>query len=138
MTDATYVTTKRLPWRLLAVPGMLVAIYTMLSYLAFADQEFFFESMEIAEPSNTFMIWSWGGKNTAMVAVLIAALITRLRVVVVIAMAMLLVGQIGDINAGVQSGTNVFITFIALALVAIEAILLWLDWRNEDNQMAPT
>lgn len=120
----------RLRWPLLVIPGLLVLIYSMLSYLAFADQSFFYDSMEIPVPENEFLLWSWGGKNSAMVAVLVAGLVTRSRLVVIVSLAMLVVGQLGDINAGAQSGTNVFITWIALGLVAVEAALLWLDQRR--------
>ena len=47
--------------------------------------------MEIPVPEHEFLLWSWGGKNTAMVAVLLAGVITRARLVVVISLLMLLV-----------------------------------------------
>ena len=128
-TSSTY-TTKRLGWRFAVIPAALVAIYTMLSYISLADQDFFYESMDINVPDNEFLLWSWGGKNSAMLTVLAAATITRLRILVVTALAVLVVGQLGDINAGAQSGTNVFVTWIALTLVAIQAALLTYDWRK--------
>ena len=128
-TRSTY-TTKRLSWQFAVIPAALVLIYTMLSYISLADQDFFYESMEINVPDNEFLLWSWGGKNTAMLTVLATATITRLRVLLVTALAVLVVGQIGDINAGAQSGTNVFITWIAVTLVAIEAAFLAYDWRT--------
>ncbi len=123
-------TTKRLAWPLMVVPGLLVLIYAMLSFLALADQAFFYESMEIPTPDNEFLLWSWGGKNTAMVAVLAIATFTRLRLLVVTALVMLFVGQVGDLNAGAQSGTSVFVTWLALTLVVVEVGLLWLDHRR--------
>ncbi len=134
--DGRPYTSKRLGWPLLAIPTLLVAIYTMLSYVSLADQSFFYSSMDIPEPSNEFLLWSWGGKNSAMVAVLLAGVITRVRLVVVISLIMLVVGQLGDINAGAQSGTNVFITWIALGLVAAQSALLWWDRSREPAGVA--
>ena len=129
--DAALVDTKRLDTKLLIVPILLVAIYTMLSVISLFNQDTFFDSMDIPRPENEFMIWSWGGKNTAMVSVLVMAVITRMRIVMITAMIMLLVGQAGDINAGAQSGTNVFITYIALGLVVVQLALLAADQRRE-------
>ena len=138
MSDPTSVyTTKRLGWPLLVIPGLLILIYGMLSYLALADQTFFYDSMDIPTPEHEFLLWSWGGKNSAMLAVLVIATVTRLRVLVLTALAMLLVGQLGDINAGAQSGTNVFVTWIAFGLVVVESVLLWRDRQNE-SPVAPT
>ncbi len=129
-TTGSTVGVARLGLPLLAIPILLILIYGMLSYLAFADQSFFYESMDIPTPANEFLLWSWGGKNTAMLTVLIIATVTRLRVVMVTALAMLVVGQMGDVNAGAQSGTNVFITWIAFGLVVVQAALLWFDHRR--------
>lgn len=121
---------RRLGWPLLVIPGLLVLIYGMLSVISLFDQTTFYESMDIPIPEHEFLLWSWGGKNTAMITVLVAGLVTRLRVVVMISLAMLLVGQLGDINAGAQSGTNVFITWIAFGLVVAESALLVWDHRR--------
>lgn len=123
--------TKRLGWPLVVIPVLLVAIYSMLSYISLGDQAFFYESMEINVPDNEFLLWSWGGKNTAMLTVLTVAVLTRLRVLVVTALAVLFVGQLGDINAGAQSGVNVFVTWIALSLVVVQSIVLLVDWRRD-------
>ncbi len=136
MTDHVVVTTKRLDWPMLIVPGLLVLIYGMLSFISLADQSSFYDSMDIPVPSNEFLIWSWGGKNSAMVLVLLAGLVTRARLVVVISLAMLLVGQAGDINAGAQSGTNVFVTWIAFGLVVVEAAVL--VWDRQREATVPT
>ncbi|MEM9562838.1 MAG: hypothetical protein AAGA93_09490 [Actinomycetota bacterium] len=134
----TYVS-KRLAWPFLIIPALLVAIYGMLSYISLADQSTFFSSMDIPEPSNEFLIWSWGGKNSAMVAVLLAGVITRVRLVVVISLIMLLVGQMGDVNAGAQSGTNVFVTWIAFGLVVAQgALLLWDRSREQASATQAT
>lgn len=134
-TDATRpdnsdtVTARRLGWPLLAIPVLLILIYGMLSVISLGDQTFFYESMDIPVPDNEFLLWSWGGKNTAMLVVLIAGVATRLRAVVLTGLVMLLVGQAGDINAGAQSGTNVFITWIAFGLVVAQlALLAWDRW----------
>lgn len=130
VVDTGTVSVVRLRWPLVVVPGVLVAIYTMLSFISLGAQDTFYDSMEIPVPDNEFLLWSWGGKNTAMVVVLVIAVATRLRPIVLTAMAMLLVGQAGDINAGAQSGTNVFITWIAFGLVVLQLALLWLDHRR--------
>ena len=128
-------TTKRLGLPLLIIPGLLILIYGMLTYLAFADQALFYESMDIPTPENEFLLWSWGGKNTAMLTILLVGVVTRLRVLVVAGLLMLIVGQLGDINAGAQSGTNVFITWIALGLVVVEATLLLWDGRRSPTPL---
>ena len=115
---------RRLPVTHLVIPGLLVLIYGMLSYLAFADQDFFYDSMEIPVPSNEFLLWSWGGKNTAMLVALLAAVLTRRSLLMVVAMAVLVTGQMGDVNAGAQSGVNVFITWIAFGLVVAQTTLM--------------
>ncbi|MEM7094993.1 MAG: hypothetical protein AAF567_18475 [Actinomycetota bacterium] len=133
---ATVISTKRLRPALLVIPAVLVLIYGMLSWISLGAQSTFFESMEIPQPENEFMIWSWGGKNSAMVAVLISVLVTRARLVAIVSLVMLLVGQVGDVNAGAQSGTNVFVTWIAFALVVAQACLLWWDHRTEAEHLA--
>ena len=115
---------RRLPVTHLVIPGLLVLIYGMLSYLAFADQDFFYDSMEIPVPSNEFLLWSWGGKNTAMLVALLAAVLTRRSLLMVVAMAVLVTGQMGDVNAGAQSGVDVFITWIAFGLVVAQTTLM--------------
>lgn len=115
---------RRLPVTHLVIPGLLVLIYGMLSYLAFADQDFFYDSMEIPVPSNEFLLWSWGGKNTAMLVALLAGVLTRRSLLMVVAMAVLVTGQMGDVNAGAQSGVNVFITWIAFGLVVAQTTLM--------------
>lgn len=121
----------RLTPRFLVIPGLLVLIYGMLSVISFFDQDGFYSSMDIPVPANEFLIWSWAGKNTAMLTILVIALVTRLRVMVYASLAMLLVGQAGDINAGAQSGTNVFITWIAFGLVVVQIGLLW--WERQQQ-----
>ena len=130
ITGSGAYTTKRLGWPLVVIPGLLVLIYGMLSFISLSDQSFFYESMEIPVPATEFLIWSWGGKNSAMLFVLVAGVVTRLRLVVVLSLGMLLVGQLGDINAGAQSGVNVFVTWIAFALVCAQIVLLIWDERR--------
>lgn len=115
---------KPLPFWSLIPAGFLVAIYSMLSWLAFSDQKFFFESMTIPIPEHFFMIWSWGGKNTAMVVALLLSLLSRRALPLAIACAMLLAGQMGDINAGLRTEVNVFITWIAFVMTLSQIALL--------------
>ena len=126
--------TKRYGWRFVVIPGLLVLIYGMLSFISLGDQDFFYESMEINVPDNEFLLWSWGGKNTAMLTVLLVATVTRLRVLLVTAMSVLFVGQMGDVNAGAQSGVNVFVTWIAFSLVVIQSVWMFFDWRAERRE----
>ncbi|MEM7284725.1 MAG: hypothetical protein AAF480_00100 [Actinomycetota bacterium] len=126
-------TTPRLPVSVIAPGYLLMAIYAMLSFIALFDQTSFFESMDIPIPANEFMIWSWAGKNTALLVVMSVAFVTRLRFLVVTTIAMLLVMQAGDVNAGAQSGTNVFVTWIAFALTALLAALVAWDWRRSES-----
>ncbi len=129
--DTTTIEVRRLGLPFLIIPALLVLIYGMLSFISLSDQSFFYESMDIPVPEHEFLLWSWGGKNTAMLVVLLAGLVTRLRVVVLVGLVMLLVGQAGDINAGAQSGTNVFVTWIAFGLVLAQLALLGFDeWRR--------
>ena len=131
METPTTHTTPRLPIPVIAPGYLLMAIYAMLSFIAFFDQTSFFESMDIPIPANDFMIWSWAGKNTALLLVMSVAFITRLRILVVTTIAMLLVMQAGDVNAGAQSGTNVFITWIAFGLTVLLAALVAWHSRSE-------
>ena len=104
---------------------LLVAIYTLLSWLAFTNQVFFFESMTIPVPEHFFMIWSWGGKNTAMIVVIALSALSRRALPLAMACAMLLTGQIGDINAGLRTNVNVFVTWIALAVTLAQMLALY-------------
>ena len=110
----------RLPWPALAPAALLIAIYSMLSYIGFVDQAFFYDSMEIPVPSNEFLLYSWAGKNTAVLLGLVIATATRLRILVLTSIAMLVTMQMGDVNAGAQSGVNVFVTWIAFALTMVQ------------------
>lgn len=118
--------TARIPRRFLAPTALLIVIYAMLSYYALADQTFFYESMEIPVPANEFLIWSWGGKNTAVLLGLAIGFVTRFRISMLTAIAMLFTMQAGDVNAGAQSGTNVFVTWIAFGLTVLQlALIVW-------------
>lgn len=126
-----FTSTEKLPIWALIVPALLVALYTMLSWLAFTDPTFFYESMTIPIPEHGFMLLSWGGKNTAIVVGLALATLSRQRLPLWIMLAALLTMQFGDINAGAQTNVNVFITYIGLAGVVIEAtILAYLHTRS--------
>ncbi len=122
-------TTPILSWAVILPSLLLIAIYAMLSVLSLGNQSFFYESMEIPTPTNEFLLWSWGGKNTAILVGLVIATVTRFRTLVLTAMAMLLVMQMGDVNAGAQSGTNVFVTWIAFALTLLQLALVGRDSR---------
>ncbi|MEM7337337.1 MAG: hypothetical protein AAF467_01750 [Actinomycetota bacterium] len=123
-------TTRVLPWPILAPAVPLIAIYTMLSYLAFGNQSFFYDSMDIPTPANEFLLWSWGGKNTAVLLGLVIATLTRFRFAMLASIAMLVLMQMGDVNAGAQSGTNVFVTWIAFGITMVQLALITLDWRR--------
>ena len=128
----------RLPIAVIAPGYLLMAIYGMLSFIAFFDQTSFFESMDIPIPANEFTIWSWAGKNTALLLVMSVAFITRQRPLVVTSIAMLFVMQAGDVNAGAQSGTNVFMTWIAFALTVLLTALVSRDWREDTRTPTST
>ena len=115
-------------WQLIA-PVFLILIYAMLSYLAFFDQTFFFESMDMPSPNHDFLIWSWGGKNTALLVALILGTLSRDAKTMYILLVALLVMQVGDINAGLRTNVNVFITYIAMGFVLLEFIALGLGRR---------
>ncbi len=129
--------TQKLPLWLLIVPTLLVLIYSMLSWLAFTDLEFFYTSMDIPIPEHGFMLLSWGGKNTAIVVGLILAILSRQLLPLLIMMVVLVTMQFGDINAGFQTNVNVFITFIGLGGVILEAILIWF-WSSRSQQAIAT
>ena len=117
--------------RSLLLPSvLLIAIYTMLSVIGFFDQASFYDSMDIPVPSNEFLLYSWAGKNTAVLVGVILATLTRLRILVLTAIAMLLTMQMGDVNAGAQSGVNVFVTWIAFSLTVLQAGLIVVDARR--------
>lgn len=116
--------TQKVSWPLLIVPVLLIAIYSMLSIYSFTDPQGFYEVMEIPFAEHQFFIQSWAGKNTAMLSVLIMAALVRRRLLIYVSLIMLLVGQFGDALAGFRTDVNVFITYVALALVVIEFILL--------------
>lgn len=120
----------RLRWPMLVPAFLLIAIYTMLSYIGFADQDAFYDSMDIPVPSNEFLLYSWAGKNTAVLLGLTIAVFSRLRILLLTAIAMLFTMQMGDVNAGAQSGVNVFVTWIAFSLTVVQLGLVLLDARR--------
>ncbi|MEM9951098.1 MAG: hypothetical protein AAF846_05845 [Chloroflexota bacterium] len=129
-----FTSTEKLPLWALIVPALLVALYTMLSWLAFTDPTFFYESMEIPIPEHGFMLLSWGGKNGAIVVALLLATLSRQRLPIWIMLVALVTMQFGDINAGFQTNVNVFITYIGLTMVVIEAGLLVFAYNRQTNQ----
>ena len=118
---------SKLPYWALIPAAFLLFIYVMLSYLAFADQAFWYESMAIPVPEHAFLLLSWGGKNNAMVMSLLLAVISRQRLPLSIAMAVLFTGQLGDAFAGAQTGVNVFVTYIAMGTVAVQLVLMYVS-----------
>ena len=124
---------RPLPFWSLVPALLLIAVYSMLSWLAFSNQTFFFESMTIPIPEHFFMIWSWGGKNTAMVVVILLSAFSRRALPLAIACAMLLTGQIGDLNAGARTDVNVFVTWIALGLTSLQVMVLLVALRVLDR-----
>lgn len=130
-------TTPKLSWGVLTPSALLIVIYTMLSYLAFFDQDSFYESMDIPTPEHEFLLWSWGGKNTAVLVGLVLAVVSRLRFAMLGVIAMLVTMQFGDVNAGAQSGTNVFVTWIAFALTMVQLSLIAWDHRRRGAAAAP-
>lgn len=130
---------SKVPLWVLIPSVLLLLIYLMLSYLAFVDPTFWYESMGIPVPEHGFLLLSWGGKNNAMVISLLLALISRQRLPLAIAMAVLFTGQMGDANAGAQTGVNVFVTYIALALVIVQLILMYASYnRNATARYSST
>ncbi len=87
--------------------------------------------MNIPVPEHGFLLLSWGGKNTAMLVALILGVLSRQRLPILIAMAVLLTGQLGDAYAGAQTGVDVFVTYIAMSLVAIQLVLMLVILRNK-------
>lgn len=122
--DKLLTDTEPLPWWVLVPAVILILIYSMLSWLAFTNAEFFYTSMTIPIPEHGFLLLSWGGKNTAMVVGLLLTALSRRRLPLLIMMGLFLTGQFGDINAGVRTNVNVFITYIGMAFVVLELILL--------------
>ena len=120
----------RLGWATMAPSFLLIVIYAMLSFIGFFDQASFYDSMDIPVPSNEFLLYSWAGKNTAVLVGLVVATLTRLRVLVLTAIAMLFTMQMGDVNAGAQSGVNVFVTWIAFALTVAQLAIVLIGARR--------
>ena len=118
---------NKLPLWALIPSAVLLLIYLMLSYLAFADPGFWYESMGIPTPKHGFLLMSWGGKNNAMVISLLLGVLSRQRLPLAIAMAVLFTGQMGDALAGAQTGVNVFVTYIALTFVIIQLVLMYVS-----------
>lgn len=131
----TFLKNDMLPLWTLIPSVFIILIYVMLSYLAFADQLFWYESMGIPIPEHDFLLLSWGGKNTAMVVSILLAVLSRQRLPILIAMAVFLTGQFGDINAGVQTGVNVFVTYIGMAFVVLQLVFLYLVERRQGQQI---
>lgn len=121
----TFFRNSQLPLWALVPSVFLLLIYLMLSYLAFSNPTFWYESMGIPIPEHAFLLTSWGGKNNAMIMSLLLGMLTRQRVPVLIAMAVLFTGQIGDAIAGAQTGVNVFVTYIAMGFVALQLVVLF-------------
>ena len=115
---------RKLPWWLLIVPILLVGIYSMLSCVAFFNPTNFFTSMSIPIPEHNFMILSWGGKNTAIVVGLLLSILSRRVLPLSIMLVVFVTMQFGDINAGARTNVNVFVTYIGLACVILEVLLL--------------
>ncbi len=120
MSHVEFMSTAKVPKKLLLIPVILILIYGMLSGYAYIDPEGFYEVMEIPYPAHEFFIQSWAGKNTAMLTVLLLSTLSRRLLPLMIAMIMLLVGQAGDAVAGARTDVDVFITYIALALTLIQ------------------
>ncbi len=64
--NTTTIEVRRLGLPFLIIPTLLVLIYGMLSFISLSDQTLFYESMDIPVPEHEFLLWSWGGKNTAI------------------------------------------------------------------------
>lgn len=114
-------------------PWLLVIVYSFLSWLAFADPTTFYTSMNIPIPEHGFVLLSWGGKNTAIVVALILANLSRQRFPLIMMLTALLTMQFGDINAGIRTDVDVFVTFVGMGLVLIEAVLLAIDYYKKPN-----
>lgn len=79
--------------------------------------------MAMPYPNHDFLIWSWAGKNSAIVIGLLLSILSRRNLPLIIMMAVLLTMQLGDIYAGAKTGVNVFVTYMALSLVALTILL---------------
>ena len=66
-----------------------------------------------------------------MVVSILLALISRQRFPMAIALAVFFTGQISDAVAGAQTGVNVFITYIGMALVAAQLVVMWVSGLRE-------
>lgn len=130
---STHTPPTKLSWWLMICPWLLVIVYSFLSYVAFADPTGFYTSMDIPIPEHGFVLLSWGGKNTAIVVALILANLSRQRFPLIMMLTALLTMQFGDVNAGVRTNVNVFVTFIGMGLVLIEAVLLAIDYYKKPN-----
>ena len=126
MLDRLLNSTERLPLWVLIPSVFIILVYSMLSFLAFTNPEFFYTSMTIPIPEHGFMLLSWGGKNTAMVMGILLATLGRRALPLVIMMGVFLTGQFGDINAGAQTNVNVFVTYIGMGFVILQLIILGL------------
>ena len=115
---------KKISFGYLIIPFLLILLYGMLSYLAFFNQVFFFESMNMPIPNHDFLIWSWGGKNTAIVVALVGMTFLRSKQGLLVILLALIVMQLGDINAGLRTNVDVNLTYLGLALVLIEIVIL--------------
>ena len=126
MLDRLLNSTERLPLWVLIPSVFIILVYSMLSFLAFTNPEFFYTSMTIPIPEHGFMLLSWGGKNTAMVMGILLATLGRRALPLVIMMGVFLTGQFGDINAGAQTNVNVFVTYIGMGFIILQLIILGL------------
>lgn len=114
---------SHLPWWALIIPALLILLYGWLSWLAWFDPIWFYGSMKTTEQG--FLLFSWGGKNAAIVVGLLLASIYRRKPPLIIALVTLIVTQLVDIFAGVKTDVTTSLGYVGLTLVMIELFLLW-------------
>jgi len=122
-----------LPWWILIIPVLLILLYGWLSWQAWFDPTWFYGSMKATE--HGFLLFSWGGKNAAILVGLLLASIYRRKLPLVIALMTLIVAQLSDIFAGVKTDVTTSLSYVGLILVMIELFLLWLI---EQEKKKPT
>ncbi len=121
---------RSLPIWALVGPGLLCLLYGFLIFVALTNVAGFYEAMAMPMPNHGFMHISWTGKTVAIWVMLVAATLLRARPLVLLAMAGVLVQQLGDTIAGLTTGVDVFVTQIGLGLSVISLILLVAEHRH--------
>lgn len=121
-----------LPWWLLIIPALLVLLYGALSWIVWIEPTWFHSAMKTTEQG--FLLFSWAGKNAALVIALLLATIARQSLPLIIILVALIVTQLNDIFAGVRTDVTTNLSYIGLTLVMIELFLLWLITQERNKK----